>query len=77
MREYEVDPDDLSAETVAEKTGIAPEHLFKTLAGRGPQWNLFSSNSRDRRAGLQGARASDRDRKVDMVPLKEVQTATG
>jgi prolyl-tRNA editing enzyme YbaK/EbsC (Cys-tRNA(Pro) deacylase) len=31
LREYEVDPDDLAAETVAAKIGMAPEQVFKTL----------------------------------------------
>ncbi len=53
LRQYEVDPDDLSAETVAAKIGIPPEQLFKTLA-------------------VQGDRNG-----VDMLPLKEVQAATG
>jgi hypothetical protein len=41
LREYEVDPDDLSAQTVAAKIGIPPDQLFKT------QRNLFSGNSRE------------------------------
>ncbi len=32
LREYEVDPDDLAAETVAAKIGLPPEQVFKTLA---------------------------------------------
>jgi Cys-tRNA(Pro)/Cys-tRNA(Cys) deacylase len=35
LRGYEVDPDDLSAGTVAAKIGIPPEQLFKTLAVKG------------------------------------------
>ena len=35
LREYDVDPDDLSAGTVAAKIGIPPMHLFKTLAVQG------------------------------------------
>jgi hypothetical protein len=35
LREYEVDPDDLSAETVAAKVGLPPEQVFKTLVLRG------------------------------------------
>jgi prolyl-tRNA editing enzyme YbaK/EbsC (Cys-tRNA(Pro) deacylase) len=35
LREYEVDPQDLSAEAVAAKIGLPPEQLFKTLAVRG------------------------------------------
>jgi hypothetical protein len=37
LREYEVDPNDLSALTVAKKIGMPPEQVFKTLlttAGR-------------------------------------------
>ena len=35
VREYEVDPSDLTAETVAEKVGLPPEQVFKTLAVQG------------------------------------------
>ena len=35
FRSYEVDPDDLAAETVARKVGMPPEQVFKTLVARG------------------------------------------
>ena len=35
LREYEVDPDDLSAENVAAKVGFPPAQVFKTLAVQG------------------------------------------
>ena len=35
LREYEVDPDDLAAETVAAKIGLPSEQVFKTLVARG------------------------------------------
>ncbi len=35
LREYKVDPDDLSAENVAAKVGFPPEQVFKTLAVKG------------------------------------------
>jgi Cys-tRNA(Pro)/Cys-tRNA(Cys) deacylase len=35
LREYEVDPDDLAAETVARKVGLPAEQVFKTLVARG------------------------------------------
>ncbi|MDP9194435.1 MAG: hypothetical protein M3P06_22275 [Acidobacteriota bacterium] len=35
VREYEVDPEDLAAETVARKVGLPPEQVFKTLVARG------------------------------------------
>jgi Cys-tRNA(Pro)/Cys-tRNA(Cys) deacylase len=34
LRQYEVDPDDLSAETVAHKIDMPPEQVFKTLVAR-------------------------------------------
>jgi Cys-tRNA(Pro)/Cys-tRNA(Cys) deacylase len=37
LGEYAVDPDDLSAETVAAKIGLAAEQVFKTLVVRGTQ----------------------------------------
>src|ERR1700730_6156359 len=73
LREYEVDPDDLSAGTVAAKIGIPPEQLFKTLAVQGDRDRIYlaaipASEELDFKAlgRLTG------DRKVDMVPLKEV-----
>jgi Cys-tRNA(Pro)/Cys-tRNA(Cys) deacylase len=41
LREYEVDPDDLSAATVAAKIGIPPEQLFKTLAVQGDRNGIY------------------------------------
>jgi Cys-tRNA(Pro)/Cys-tRNA(Cys) deacylase len=41
LREYEVDPDDLSAETVATKVGLPPEQLFKTLVVRGDRNGIY------------------------------------
>ena len=35
LREYDVDPDDMAAETVASKIGLPAEQVFKTLAVRG------------------------------------------
>jgi Cys-tRNA(Pro)/Cys-tRNA(Cys) deacylase len=35
LREYEVDANDLAAETVAAKIGLPPEQVFKTLVARG------------------------------------------
>ena len=31
LRDYEIDPDDLTATTVARKVGLPPEQVFKTL----------------------------------------------
>src|ERR1035441_9630740 len=78
LREYEVDPNDLSAITVAKKIGMPPEQVFKTLLVTGGV-NIY------RFAVLPGdteldfkkfARASGL-RKAEMVPLKDVQPLTG
>lgn len=77
-REYEVDPDDLAAESVAAKVGYPPEQVFKTLVVQGDKhgyavavvpgnWEL------DPKAM---AKATG-DRKVDLIPLKDVQPVTG
>jgi Cys-tRNA(Pro)/Cys-tRNA(Cys) deacylase len=78
LREYEVDPDDLSAETVAAKVGLPPEQVFKTLVLRGDRNGVclavIPGNTEVDAKAL--ARLTG-DRKIDMVPLKEVQPLTG
>jgi len=78
LREYEVDPEDLSAETVARKVGMPPEQVFKTLVARGDRNGVclavIPGNSEldpKALAHLTG------DRRIEMVPLKEVQPLTG
>lgn len=78
LREYAVDPDDLSAETVAKKIGLPAEQVFKTLVVRGDRGGVYlavvpGNNEVD---GKALARLTG-DRKVDLVPLKEVQHLTG
>jgi len=78
LRGYEVDPDDLSAETVATKVGLPPEQLFKTLVVRGDRNGIYlavipANEELDFKALAQRTG----DRKIDMIPLKEVQAATG
>jgi len=78
LREYTVDPDDLSAETVAAKIGMPVEQVFKTLVVRGDRGGVYlavvaGNNEVD---GKALARLTG-DRKVELVPLKEVQQLTG
>jgi len=40
LREYEVDPDDLAAETVAAKINLPTEQVFKTLVARGDRHGI-------------------------------------
>jgi Cys-tRNA(Pro)/Cys-tRNA(Cys) deacylase len=78
LRDYEVDPDDLSAESVAAKIGLPPEQLFKTLAVRGDRNGIFLAViSANEELDFKALAHQTGDRKVDMVPLKEVQAVTG
>ena len=76
--EYEVDPADLSAETVARKVGLPPEQVFKTLVVRGDRGGVYlavipGNQELDAKAL---ARLTG-DRHVEMAPLKDVQNLTG
>ena len=78
IREYEVDPDDLSAEKVAGDIGLPPEQVFKTLVARGDRHGvLLAVVPADAELDFKAlARLSD-NRTVEMVSLKEVQPLTG
>jgi Cys-tRNA(Pro)/Cys-tRNA(Cys) deacylase len=75
---YEVDEEDLSAETAAAKLGLEPEKVFKTLALRGDVTGIFLCCIP---AGMEldlkkAARASG-NKAVDLLPLRELQPTTG
>lgn len=77
-REYEVDPDDLSAETVAAKIGLPAEQVFKTLLARGDRNGLlFAVVPGNAELDPKAIARLSGDRKVELVPLKEVQPLTG
>jgi Cys-tRNA(Pro)/Cys-tRNA(Cys) deacylase len=78
LRSYEVDPNDLSAERVAEKIGLPPEQVFKTLVVRGDRHGVcLAVVPADAQLDLKALARLTGDRKVDTVPLKEVQPLTG
>ena len=78
LREYEVDPEDLSAETVARKIGLPAEQVFKTLVARGDRTGvLLAVVPGDAELDLKALARLSGDRKVEMVPLREVQPLTG
>ena len=73
LREYDVDPDDLSAETVAANIGLPPEQVFKTLAVKGDRNGIcLAVISADQELDFKALAKQTGDRKIDMVPLKEV-----
>jgi Cys-tRNA(Pro)/Cys-tRNA(Cys) deacylase len=78
IREYAVDPDDLSAESVARKIGLPPEQVFKTLVARGDRNGVcFAVLAGNAELDLKALAQARGDRKVETVALKEVQPLTG
>lgn len=78
LREYEVDPDDLAAETVAAKIGLPAEQVFKTLLARGDRHGLcFAVIPGNEELNLKALAAASSDRKIQLVPVKELQVLTG
>jgi Cys-tRNA(Pro)/Cys-tRNA(Cys) deacylase len=78
LREYEVDPEDLAAETVAAKIGMPAEQVFKTLIVRGDRHGpCFAVIPGNAELDLKALAAISENRKIEMIPLKDVQTLTG
>ena len=78
IREYEVDPDDLSAEKVAAAIGLPPEQVFKTLVARGDRYGiLMAVVPADAELDFKALARLSGNRSVDLVSLKEVQPLTG
>jgi Cys-tRNA(Pro)/Cys-tRNA(Cys) deacylase len=76
--EYEVDPDDLAAESVARKIGLPPEQVFKTLVARGDRAGVcLAVIPGDQQLDLEAPARLTGDRKIETVPLKDVQPLTG
>jgi len=78
LRTYEVDPDDLAAESVAAKVGLPSEQVFKTLLARGDRNGpCFAVIPGNYELDLKKLAALSGDRKIELVALKEVQPLTG
>jgi Cys-tRNA(Pro)/Cys-tRNA(Cys) deacylase len=76
--EYAVDPDDLSAETVAAKIGLPSEQVFKTLVARGDRNGIsIAVIPGDQELDLKALAAAAGERKIQLVPVKELQSLTG
>jgi len=78
LREYEVDEEDLSAESVARKVGLPAEQVFKTLVCRGDRNGIcFAVVPGDAQLDFKALARLSGDRSAEIVPLKEVQPLTG
>ena len=78
LREYEVDPNDLTAITVAKKIGMPAEQVFKTLlTTAGKDVYLFAVVPGDAELDFKKLARAAEIRKTEMVSLKDVQPLTG
>lgn len=78
IREYDVDPEEFSALMVAEKIGLPPEQVFKTLlCATHEREHVFAAVPGDAELDFKKLAAAAGTRKTEMVSLKEVQPLTG
>jgi Cys-tRNA(Pro)/Cys-tRNA(Cys) deacylase len=78
VRAYEVDEEHLDAVTVAGKVGLPAEQVFKTLLVRGDRNGCaFVVAPGNMELDFKALAKLSGDRKVEMVPLKEVTPLTG
>ncbi|NJM96460.1 MAG: aminoacyl-tRNA deacylase [Phormidesmis sp. RL_2_1] len=75
---YEVDPADLVATSTAKKLGLPADQVFKTLVVEGDRHGVaLAVIPGSYRLNLKAFARLSGDRKVDTVPLKQVQPLTG
>lgn len=78
LREYAVDPEDLAAESVAAKIGLPAAQVFKTLVARGERNGVVMAVvPGDQELDLKALAAAAGERKIALVPVKELQGLTG
>jgi Cys-tRNA(Pro)/Cys-tRNA(Cys) deacylase len=78
IREYTVDPEEFSAIVVAEKVGLPPEQVFKTLVCvTSDREHIFAVVPGGAELDLKKLAAAAGARKAEMVSLKDVQPLTG
>ncbi|MGC8548710.1 MAG: Cys-tRNA(Pro) deacylase [Acidobacteriaceae bacterium] len=78
LREYQVTPEEFSAELVAEKIGLPPEQVFKTLlCTTHEREHVFAVIPADQELDFKKLAHAAGTRKAEMVSLKDVQPLTG
>jgi Cys-tRNA(Pro)/Cys-tRNA(Cys) deacylase len=78
LREYSVNLEDLSADSVARKIGLDPQQVFKTLVVRGERTGVsLAVVPAHLELDLKALAKLAADRKMELVPLKELQPLTG
>lgn len=77
-RAYSVDESDLSAGTVAQKIGLPTSQTFKTLVAKGEQTGvILACIPGDAQLDLKALARISGNKRVEMVPLKDVFQLTG
>jgi len=78
LRAYEVDPNDLTAISVAHKIGLPPEQVFKTLVTvTADREHFFAIIPGDSELDLKKLASAAGTRKAELASLKEVEPLTG
>lgn len=80
VQTYEVDPEDLSAISVARKIGMPAEQVFKTLLTRtaaGAPAHFFAVIPGDAELDLKKLAQAAEVKKVELASLKDVEPLTG
>jgi Cys-tRNA(Pro)/Cys-tRNA(Cys) deacylase len=78
LRQYAVHEDDLSAPRVATAIGLPPGQVFKTLVARGDHGGiLMAVIPGDAELDLKALAAASRNKKVELVAVKEILALTG
>jgi Cys-tRNA(Pro)/Cys-tRNA(Cys) deacylase len=78
LRAYEVDPEDLTAISVARKIGLPPEQVFKTLLSHTNTGEyLFAVIPGDAELDLKKLASAAGAKKTELASLKDVEPLTG
>ena len=78
LREYEVDPDDLAAESVAAKVGLPAGQLFKTLVAHGDRHGVcMAVIPGNTELILKALASASGNSKIQLAALKDLQRLTG
>lgn len=78
LREYQVNEDELDAQTVANKINWPAEKVFKTLVARSTRGSVvMACIPATCELNLKSLAQLIKDKKIELVPVKEIQSLTG
>lgn len=78
LRDYEVDPEDLSALKVAAQIGLPPHQVFKTLCAKSDQGGIvLAVVPGDGELDLKALARVSGHRRMELVPVSQLQHLTG